>query len=157
LKNRSKVNWENYRKQRNHVNKVKKKSIQNYFFERCVGGPKSSDFWPTRAYRFKIYIISNQLIFFDHTYTRMLFIYNNICITNIFCYVEPITFFINKCIDVSIFPDKLKTAQVRPLFKKKNILEKGNYRPVSVLPTISTFVERAIFDQLTDFFKQYKA
>jgi hypothetical protein len=47
---------------------------------------------------------------------------------------------------------KLKTAQVRPLFKKKNILEKGNYRPVSVLPTISKFVERAIFDQLTDFF-----
>jgi hypothetical protein len=43
LKNRSKVNWENYRKQRNHVNKVKKKSVQNYFFERCVGGPKSSD------------------------------------------------------------------------------------------------------------------
>jgi hypothetical protein len=39
------------------------------------------------------------------------------------CIVEPITFFINKCIDVSIFPDKLKTAQVRPLFKKKNILE----------------------------------
>ena len=48
------------------------------------------------------------------------------------CIVEPITFFINKCIDVSIFPDKLKTAQVRPLFKKNNILEKGNYRPVSV-------------------------
>jgi hypothetical protein len=43
-------------------------------------------------------------------------------------------------------------AQVRPLFKKENILEKGNYRPVSVLPTISKFVERAIFDQLTDFF-----
>jgi hypothetical protein len=35
---------ENYRKQRNHVNKVKKKSIQNYFFERYVGGPKSSDY-----------------------------------------------------------------------------------------------------------------
>ena len=47
---------------------------------------------------------------------------------------------------------RLKTAQARPLFKKKNILEKGNYRPVSVLPTISKFVERAIFDQLTDFF-----
>jgi hypothetical protein len=35
--------------------------------------------------------------------------------------------------------------------KKKNILEKGNYPPVSVLPAISKFVERAIFDQLTDF------
>jgi hypothetical protein len=67
------------------------------------------------------------------------------------CIVEPITFVINKCIDVSIFPDKLKTAQVRPLFKKNNTLEKGNYRPISVLPTISKFVERAIFDQLTDF------
>ena len=47
LKNRSKVKWENYRKQRNHVNKVKKKFIQNYIFERCVRGPKSSDLWPT--------------------------------------------------------------------------------------------------------------
>jgi hypothetical protein len=44
------------------------------------------------------------------------------------------------------------SLQVRPLFKKKNILEKGNYRPVSILPTISKFVERAIFDQLADFF-----
>jgi hypothetical protein len=41
------ISNKNYRKQRNHVNKAKKKSVQNYFFERCVGGPKSSDFWPT--------------------------------------------------------------------------------------------------------------
>ena len=67
-----------------------------------------------------------------------------------YCRRHSTTF--TSCIDVSIFPDKLKTAQVRPLFKKNNILEKGNYRPVSVLPTISKFVERAIFDQLTDFF-----
>jgi hypothetical protein len=32
------------------------------------------------------------------------------------------------------------------------VLKKGNYRPVSVSPTISKFVERAIFDQLTNFF-----
>jgi hypothetical protein len=31
LKNRSKVNWENYRKQRNHVNKVKKKLSKTIF------------------------------------------------------------------------------------------------------------------------------
>ena len=35
------------------------------------------------------------------------------------------------------------------------VLEKGNYRPVSVSPTISKFVERAIFDQLTNFFNFY--
>jgi len=40
-------NWENYRKQRNYVTKLKKMSIRNYFFERCTGGPKSTDFWPT--------------------------------------------------------------------------------------------------------------
>jgi hypothetical protein len=27
--------------------KLKKKSVQKYFYERCAGGPKSSDFWPT--------------------------------------------------------------------------------------------------------------
>jgi hypothetical protein len=28
-------------------NKIKKQSIKTYFYERCLGGPKSSDFWPT--------------------------------------------------------------------------------------------------------------
>ena len=37
----------------------------------------------------------------------------------------------------SVFPDQLKTAQVVPLHKKNSILEKGNYRPVFVLPNIS--------------------
>jgi predicted membrane protein len=41
-------------------------------------------------------------------------------------------------------PEKLKAAQVSPLFKKDNSLDKSNYRPISVLPTISKFYERAI-------------
>ena len=40
-------NWENYRKQRNYVTKLRKQSIHLYFFKRCSGGPKSKDFWPT--------------------------------------------------------------------------------------------------------------
>ena len=40
-------NWEAYRKQRNHVTKLRKQSIRLYFFERCSGGSKSKDFWPT--------------------------------------------------------------------------------------------------------------
>ena len=47
LKFRNKTNWELYRKQRNYVTKLRKQSIKLYFFERCSGGPKSSDFWPT--------------------------------------------------------------------------------------------------------------
>jgi hypothetical protein len=37
---RSRDNWEKYRTQRNLVNKIKRKSIREYFIERCVGGPK---------------------------------------------------------------------------------------------------------------------
>ena len=41
------ANWELYRKQRNHVTKLKKASMRVYFLEQCAGGPKSKDFWPT--------------------------------------------------------------------------------------------------------------
>ena len=47
FKCRSPQNWEKYRKQRNYVTKLKRQSLRVYFFERCHGGPKSKDFWPT--------------------------------------------------------------------------------------------------------------
>ena len=45
IKNNS--NWENCRKQRDYVTKLRKQSIHLYFFERCSGVPKANDFWPT--------------------------------------------------------------------------------------------------------------
>lgn len=47
FKYRTDKNWEKYRKQRNLVTKLKRNSMQIYFFERCGGGPKSKHFWPT--------------------------------------------------------------------------------------------------------------
>ena len=38
---------EKYTKLRNKKIKVKRDSISVYFLERCGGGPKSKDFWPT--------------------------------------------------------------------------------------------------------------
>jgi hypothetical protein len=52
----------------------------------------------------------------------------------------------------SVFPEKLKEAQVVPLFKKNNSLDKCNNRPVSILPTISKSYERAIYEQTVTFF-----
>ena len=46
-KHRTLKNWEKFRLQRNLVNKLKRKSVNQYFVERCVGGCKSKDFWPT--------------------------------------------------------------------------------------------------------------
>ena len=44
---KSDKNWNKYSKQRNYVTKLKRESIKLYFSERCGGGPKSKDFWPT--------------------------------------------------------------------------------------------------------------
>ena len=46
-KYRNDKNWSKYSKQRNKVTKLKFESIRLYFAERCGGGPKSKDFWPT--------------------------------------------------------------------------------------------------------------
>jgi hypothetical protein len=52
---------------------------------------------------------------------------------------QPLTKLINKSMQQSIFPDDLKTAKVCPIHKKNSLLDKGNYRPVSVLPSFKTF------------------
>ena len=36
-----------FRKQRNFVTKLKRKSMKTYFLERCSGRTKSGDFWKT--------------------------------------------------------------------------------------------------------------
>ena len=42
---KKKKKCEDYRKRRNYVNKLKGKSLNNYFMERCIGGSKPADFW----------------------------------------------------------------------------------------------------------------
>jgi hypothetical protein len=53
----------------------------------------------------------------------------------------------------SVFPTRLKEAQVVPLHKKNDPLDKKNYRSVSILPTISKVYEMVLSDQLTDLFE----
>ena len=45
--NKTKRNWENFRKQRNLVVSLKRKSINKCFIDRCIGGYKPENFWPT--------------------------------------------------------------------------------------------------------------
>jgi hypothetical protein len=46
---------------------------------------------------------------------------------------EPITHILNISILSGVVPIEFKNARVKPLFKKGNSLEVGNYRPVSIL------------------------
>jgi retron-type reverse transcriptase len=63
---------------------------------------------------------------------------------------KQITTLVNNTIKTSVFPTRLKEAQVVPLHKKNDPLNKKNYRPVSILPTISKVYEMVLSDQLTD-------
>ena len=59
---------------------------------------------------------------------------------------------INNSVSESIFPGDLKFAEVSSLFKKKDNLNKINYRPVSILIALSKIYEKAMSLQLTDHF-----
>ena len=59
----------------------------------------------------------------------------------------------NEGISTARFPDILKRAEVKPVFKKKTRIDKENYRPVSILPVIFEIFERLIFKQLIMFFE----
>ena len=57
-----------------------------------------------------------------------------------------------KCIENCIFPVNLKNADISPLFKKHDRLSKNNYRPVSILPTLSKLYEKILYIQIYNYF-----
>ena len=54
----------------------------------------------------------------------------------------------NRCIVEGTFPSNLKNADVTPLYKKTDRLLKVNYRPVSILPTLSKVYENVLHTDL---------
>ena len=55
----------------------------------------------------------------------------------------------------NIFPDSLKFADITPVHKKDETINKENCRPASVLPLISKIFERIIYDQLSKYLEKY--
>ena len=58
--------------------------------------------------------------------------------------------------ELGIFPSILKIANVVPIFKsgKKQIIK--NFRPISLLPTLSKILEKLIKTKLIKFFDKYQ-
>lgn len=54
-------------------------------------------------------------------------------VKNIECVVEPLTHICNPSLQTGIFPSKMKTAKVIPIYKAENTHASSNYRPVSLL------------------------
>ena len=72
-----------------------------------------------------------------------------------FCdsYLPIITKIINESITEGTFPSELKLAEVTPVFKKLDCMNKENYRPISLLSHMSKVFERILYNQLNDFMK----
>jgi len=70
--------------------------------------------------------------------------------------VDSITLIINQSIASGVFPDLLKIAKVTPIYKKgdKHLFE--NYRPVSVLSSVSKVFEKVLYVQIFDYFSKNK-
>ena len=62
---------------------------------------------------------------------------------------------INQTITTDIFPNQLKIAKVVPIFKKNVQTDVKNYRPISVLPTISKIFENVMQTQLMEYFTSH--
>ena len=64
--------------------------------------------------------------------------------------LKPITALFNKSISTGVFPTILKIAKVVPIFKKGDIEEINNYRPIALLPTMSKIWEKLLNTQLQE-------
>ena len=64
----------------------------------------------------------------------------------------PMSQLINSCIVNTYFPTDLKYAEISPIFKKDNKLDKSKYRPVSILSCVSKVFEKVIETQISNHF-----
>ena len=66
----------------------------------------------------------------------------------------PLTLIINQMITTGIFPQSFKISKIIPLYKKGDHSLLTNYRPISLLPTISKVFERIIYDQMYEYLNE---
>ena len=58
---------------------------------------------------------------------------------------SPLCHICNKMLSTGIFPDRLKYAVVKPIFKNGDKSHVSNYRPISLLPAFSKVLEKVIY------------
>ena len=62
----------------------------------------------------------------------------------------------NTSIRSGVFPKDWKIAKVAPIFKSGSKSQMGNYRPISVLPTLARIFEKLVYDQLANYLERNK-
>lgn len=70
---------------------------------------------------------------------------------------SPLAALFNNCLAAGIFPSLLKQAKVIPVYKKGSgcTTDMSNYRPISILHTISKIFEKLTYSRILCFLNQY--
>ena len=66
----------------------------------------------------------------------------------------PLSILLNHCMSFGVFPNQLKKAKVVPVYKSGPPEELRNYRPISLLLTISKLFVRVILNTLVSFLEK---
>jgi len=64
--------------------------------------------------------------------------------------ISPLIYLCNKSMSTGMFPTRLKYSQVVPIYKKGDKHELSNYRPISLLTSLSKIFEKVIYNRLYD-------
>ncbi|CAK1598183.1 unnamed protein product [Parnassius mnemosyne] len=67
----------------------------------------------------------------------------------------PLSHIINVSILAGMFPERLKTVIVKPLYKKNNKEDMSNYRPIALLPVFSKVMEKVIYESIYAFLAKF--
>jgi exonuclease III len=66
----------------------------------------------------------------------------------------PLSDIINASFEQGAYPELMKEAKINPLFKKGEVSERDNYRPISILPAFSKVIGKIFSQRLISFFEQ---
>ena len=67
----------------------------------------------------------------------------------------PLVNIFNSSFNSGIFPSRMKIAKITPIHKKGSQLDVNNYRPISLLPSLSKCLEKIMFYKLNNYLSKY--
>ena len=65
--------------------------------------------------------------------------------------LTPLNFIFNQSVETGVLPCDMKIADISPLFKNGSRFVVNNYRPISLLPTISKLLEKNMYQRIYNF------
>ena len=64
---------------------------------------------------------------------------------------SPLCYIFNLSLSTGLFPQSMKTAKIIPIYKKNDASIISNYRPISLLPSLSKILEKIVYKRLYSF------